>query len=48
MDTKMLEGITAIELAEWGMAPSCGAVRADWGANVIKIEHPGRGGWRSR
>ena len=43
MDTKMLDGVTA-----WGTAPSCRAVRADWGANVIKIEHPGRGGWRSR
>ena len=48
MDTKMLEGVTVIELAEWGTAPSCGAVRADCGADEIEIEHPGRGGWRSR
>ena len=39
----MLDGVTVIELAEWGMVPSCGAVLADWGAAVIKIEHPGRG-----
>ena len=39
----LLEGIKVIELAEWGFVPSAGAVLADWGAEVIKIEHPQRG-----
>jgi crotonobetainyl-CoA:carnitine CoA-transferase CaiB-like acyl-CoA transferase len=39
----LLEGIKVVELAEWGFVPSCAAVLADWGADVIKIEHPQRG-----
>ena len=39
----LLEGIKVIELAEWGFVPSGAAVLADWGADVIKIEHPQRG-----
>jgi len=39
----LLEGIKVIELAEWGFVPSAAAVLADWGADVIKIEHPQRG-----
>jgi crotonobetainyl-CoA:carnitine CoA-transferase CaiB-like acyl-CoA transferase len=39
----LLEGIKVIELAEWGFVPSAAAVLADWGAEVIKIEHPQRG-----
>ncbi|MDZ4278679.1 MAG: CoA transferase, partial [Dehalococcoidia bacterium] len=39
----LLDGINVIELAEWGFVPSAGAVLADWGAGVVKIEHPQRG-----
>ena len=39
----LLEGVKVVELAEWGFVPSAGAVLADWGCEVIKIEHPERG-----
>ena len=39
----MLEGLTVVELVEWAFVPSAGAVLADWGADVVKIEHPIRG-----
>lgn len=35
-----LEGIRVIEVATWMFIPSAGAVLADWGADVIKVEHP--------
>jgi crotonobetainyl-CoA:carnitine CoA-transferase CaiB-like acyl-CoA transferase len=35
-----LEGIKVLEVAAWTFVPSAGAVLADWGADVIKIEHP--------
>ncbi|WP_063130113.1 CaiB/BaiF CoA transferase family protein [Nocardia fusca] len=37
--SKPLEGITVLEVAMYGFVPSAGAVLADWGANVIKVEH---------
>jgi crotonobetainyl-CoA:carnitine CoA-transferase CaiB-like acyl-CoA transferase len=37
---RVLEGIRVIEVAQWWFVPSGGAVLADWGADVIKIEHP--------
>jgi crotonobetainyl-CoA:carnitine CoA-transferase CaiB-like acyl-CoA transferase len=39
----VLQGVRVIELAEWGLVPCCGAVLADLGADVIKVEHPSRG-----
>ena len=33
-----MEGVRVIELASWTFVPSAGAVFADWGADVIKIE----------
>ena len=38
-----LEGIKVLEVAQWWFVPSAGAVLADWGADVIKIEHPETG-----
>jgi crotonobetainyl-CoA:carnitine CoA-transferase CaiB-like acyl-CoA transferase len=35
-----LEGIRVVEVAMWWFVPSAGAVLADWGADVIKVEHP--------
>jgi crotonobetainyl-CoA:carnitine CoA-transferase CaiB-like acyl-CoA transferase len=39
----VLEGIRVVELASWTFVPAAGAVLADWGADVIKIEHPETG-----
>ena len=36
---KPLEGIRVLEVAMYGFVPSCGAVLAEWGAEVIKVEH---------
>lgn len=41
--TDILEGVRVIEVAAWTFVPSCGAVLADWGADVIKVEHPETG-----
>jgi crotonobetainyl-CoA:carnitine CoA-transferase CaiB-like acyl-CoA transferase len=34
------EGVRVIELAQWVFAPAAGALLADWGADVIRIEPP--------
>jgi crotonobetainyl-CoA:carnitine CoA-transferase CaiB-like acyl-CoA transferase len=36
----MFEGIKVIEVASWTFIPTTGVVLADWGADVIKVEHP--------
>lgn len=41
--TQPLEGIRVLEVDNWGFAPSAGVVLADWGADVVKVEPPGRG-----
>jgi crotonobetainyl-CoA:carnitine CoA-transferase CaiB-like acyl-CoA transferase len=38
-----LEGIRIIEVASWMFIPSGGSVLVDWGAEVLKIEHPETG-----
>ena len=35
-----LDGFKVVELAAWTFVPAAGAVLADWGADVIKVEHP--------
>jgi crotonobetainyl-CoA:carnitine CoA-transferase CaiB-like acyl-CoA transferase len=40
---RVLEGIRLIEVADWGFVPSCATVLADWGADVVKVEHPRTG-----
>ncbi len=42
-DAALLEGVRVVELATVIMAPSACAILADFGAEVIKIEAPGRG-----
>jgi crotonobetainyl-CoA:carnitine CoA-transferase CaiB-like acyl-CoA transferase len=37
---QVLSGVRIVEVAQWWFVPSAGAVLADWGADVIKIEHP--------
>jgi crotonobetainyl-CoA:carnitine CoA-transferase CaiB-like acyl-CoA transferase len=39
----MLSGVRIVELAQWIFVPSAGALLADLGADVIKIEHPRQG-----
>ena len=34
-----LEGIQVLEVAMYGFVPSAGAVLAEWGADVVKVEH---------
>lgn len=34
-----LSGFRVLEVAMWGFVPTAGAVLADWGADVIKVEH---------
>ena len=41
--TKVMEGVRVLEIAQFTFVPAAGAVLADWGADVIKIEHPVRG-----
>ncbi|MGH3247090.1 MAG: CaiB/BaiF CoA transferase family protein [Trebonia sp.] len=40
---KPMDGIRVLEVAQFTFVPSAGAVLADWGADVIKIEHAERG-----
>ena len=38
--TGPMDGVRVLEVAQWTFVPAAGAVLADWGADVIKIEHP--------
>jgi crotonobetainyl-CoA:carnitine CoA-transferase CaiB-like acyl-CoA transferase len=38
-----MEGVRILEVAQFTFVPAAGAVLSDWGADVIKIEHPVRG-----
>jgi crotonobetainyl-CoA:carnitine CoA-transferase CaiB-like acyl-CoA transferase len=38
-----MHGLRVVEVAQWWFVPAAGAVLADWGADVIKIEHPRTG-----
>ncbi len=44
----VLDDITVLEVANWVAAPSCGALLADMGANVIKVEPPTGDSMRGR
>jgi crotonobetainyl-CoA:carnitine CoA-transferase CaiB-like acyl-CoA transferase len=35
-----MNGVRILEVAQWTFVPAAGAILADWGADVIKIEHP--------
>jgi crotonobetainyl-CoA:carnitine CoA-transferase CaiB-like acyl-CoA transferase len=37
---EVMKGIRVLEVAQFTFVPSAGAVLADWGADVIKVEHP--------
>ena len=39
----ILSGVRVLELAQWVFVPSAGALLADLGADVVKVEHPRQG-----
>ena len=39
----VMDGVRVLEVAAWTFVPAAGAVLADWGADVIKVEHPNGG-----
>jgi crotonobetainyl-CoA:carnitine CoA-transferase CaiB-like acyl-CoA transferase len=41
--TQVMKGVRILEVAQFTFVPAAGAVLADWGADVIKIDHPVRG-----
>ncbi|MGO9099037.1 MAG: CoA transferase [Mycobacterium sp.] len=41
--TDILNGVGVVELAAWTFVPAAGAVLADWGTDVIDVEHPETG-----
>ncbi len=41
--TKVMTGIRVLEVAQYTFVPMAAGLLADWGADVIKIEHPLRG-----
>ncbi|MCV7167834.1 CaiB/BaiF CoA transferase family protein [Mycobacterium stomatepiae] len=38
-----MQGFRVLEVAQFTFVPAAGAILADWGADVIKVEHPLRG-----
>jgi crotonobetainyl-CoA:carnitine CoA-transferase CaiB-like acyl-CoA transferase len=42
MDRPM-EGVRVLEVAQFTFVPAAGAVLADWGADIVKVEHAERG-----
>jgi crotonobetainyl-CoA:carnitine CoA-transferase CaiB-like acyl-CoA transferase len=41
--THVMKGVRVLEVAQFTFVPAAGAILADWGADVIKVEHPVRG-----
>jgi crotonobetainyl-CoA:carnitine CoA-transferase CaiB-like acyl-CoA transferase len=41
--TQVMKGIRVLDVSQFMFVPTAGALLADWGADVIKIEHPSRG-----
>ena len=42
MPDRPMEGVRILEVAQFTFTPAAGAVLADWGADVIKVEHADR------
>ena len=40
METGAFAGVRVVELAQWVFVPVAGALLADWGADVVRIERP--------
>ena len=41
--TQVMKGVRVLEVAQFTFVPAAGGILADWGADVIKVEHPVRG-----
>ncbi len=41
--THVMKGVRVLEVAQFTFVPAAGGILADWGADVIKVEHPVRG-----
>ncbi len=41
--SETMSGVRVLEVAAWTYVPAAGAVLAEWGADVIKVEHPETG-----
>lgn len=41
--TQVMDGVRVVEVAQWWFVPAAAAVLADWGADVVKVEHPEQG-----
>ena len=39
MTHQPMQGVKMVEVAQFTFTPAAGAVLADWGADVIKVEH---------
>jgi crotonobetainyl-CoA:carnitine CoA-transferase CaiB-like acyl-CoA transferase len=40
MTTQVMKGVRVLEVAQFIFAPAAGGLLAEWGADVIKVEHP--------
>ena len=38
--TGVLDGVRVVEVSMWAMVPAAGAILAEWGADVVKVEGP--------
>jgi crotonobetainyl-CoA:carnitine CoA-transferase CaiB-like acyl-CoA transferase len=41
--TQVMKGVRVLEVAQFTFVPAAGAILAEWGADIIKVEHPVRG-----
>ena len=41
--TQVMKGVRVLEVAQFTFTPAAGAVMSDWGADVLKVEHPTKG-----
>jgi len=41
--SNVMQGVRILEVAQFTFVPAAGGILADWGADVIKVEHPLRG-----
>ncbi len=41
--SQVMKGVRVLEVAQFTFVPAAGGILADWGADVIKVEHPVRG-----
>jgi len=41
--SNVMDGVRVLEVAQFTFVPAAGGILADWGADVIKVEHPLRG-----